>query len=94
MGENLEITAVSKYKDRDGNERSQFTRIGIAIPLQNGGYRLLFNAYPVPTMGDKGIETMALALPPKPKQDQQQSRGGGYAAPAGDRDEIPFLPCR
>lgn len=96
MADFLEITAVTTYTDREGNSKNQFSRIGTAWPMKNGGFRLVFNALPVPTMGDKGIETMALALPPKPKQDQQQNRGGnqGHSRSANyapdDDSSIPF----
>lgn len=91
MSDYMEITAVTSYTDRDGNQKNQFTRIGTAWPMKNGGYRLSFNALPVPSLNDKGvIETVALALPPKPKDNQQQSRGGGRSQ--GNADDIPWAP--
>jgi hypothetical protein len=97
MSQRYDAVAVRRYKDRDGNEKSQFTTIGIAWPMKDkDGYTLRLNAIPASVEG----EYVILLMPPRPKDDNRaggQPRGeergnsrGGYAAPMDD--DIPFAP--
>lgn len=74
MAERLDALVARKYKDRDGNEKTQWTKIGAAFPTQAGGYSITLEALPLPTMGDRGLETRILLMVPKPRDDQRDSR--------------------
>lgn len=103
MAERLDALVARKYKDRDGNEKTQWTKIGAAFPTQAGGYSITLEALPLPTMGDRGLETRILLMVPKPREDRDQPRtnqsggrrqsygeqsGGSYSADLDD--EIGF----
>lgn len=85
-----------KYTDRDGAEKSQFTRIGVAFPMKDrDGFSLTLDAFPAP---DKETgQYRILLMPPKPREDNAPPRGSSddYAnkrVPQRDDldDEIPF----
>jgi hypothetical protein len=92
MADRYEAVAVRRYEDKDGNEKSAFTNIGVAWPMkERDGYSLRLHAMPAPEDG----EYVILLMPPKPKEDQPQrqqsdNRGGGssYGAAKG-RDRKP-----
>lgn len=86
MAERYEAVAVRRYEDRDGNEKSSFTNIGVAFPMkERDGYTLRLHAMPAPVDGEYSI----LLMPPRPKEDQQQERPqqrGGYDQQSGGRE--------
>lgn len=89
MAERYEAVAVRRYEDRDGNEKSSFTNIGVAFPMkERDGYTLRLHAMPAPVDGEYSI----LLMPPRPKDDQQErpqqrdNRGGGYGQQSGGRE--------
>jgi hypothetical protein len=69
MSERLDALVARKYTDRDGNEKTSWTKIGAAFPTQNGGYSITLEALPLPTMGDRGLETRIVLMVPKPRED-------------------------
>lgn len=88
MADRYEAVAVRRYEDRDGNEKSAFTNIGVAWPMkERDGYSLRLHAMPAPEDG----EYVILLMPPKPKEDQPQrqqsdnrsSGGTNYGAAKG-----------
>lgn len=65
MSQRLEALAVRTYM-KDGQEKSSFTRVGVAFPLKNSeGYQVMLDAMPAPQDGQFKI----LLKPP-------QERGG------------------
>jgi len=47
----MEITTqilygIRNYQDRDGEERSQWTKIGAAFPCRDGSWNLIFDYFP------------------------------------------------
>ena len=89
MAERYEAVAVRRYEDRDGNEKSSFTNIGVAFPMkERDGYTLRLHAMPAPVDGEYSI----LLMPPRQKEDQQQERPqqreqrGGYDQQSGGRE--------
>lgn len=105
MTERYDILTVREYTDRDGNKRSSWTRIGSMWPMKNGGFSATFDALPLPSMGERGLETRVVMKVPEPKGDAPRSQprdsyakaSGGREKPAhtggGDiEDEIPFAP--
>ena len=87
MTDRYEAVAVRRYEDRDGNEKTAFTNIGVAWRMkERDGYTVRLNAIPAPDQG----EFVILLMPPKPKEEQQQQRpsqgqrsGGDYGNASG-----------
>ena len=79
----LNALAARKYTDKQtGEERTSYTRIGVAWPMKNGdGYTVRLEAMPAPQDG----EFVILLMPPKDNQDRQQDN-----AYHGDDTAIPF----
>lgn len=75
MSERLDAVVAREYTDRDGNKKTSWTKIGAAWPTKNGGWSITLEALPLPTMGERGLETRILLMEPKPKDDRQQSSG-------------------
>lgn len=91
----LDAVAAREYTTGQGETKTSFTRVGVALPTKRGdGYTLLLDAMPAPTEGQFRI----LLMPPKsrdgqaPQHPQQAQEPGGYAPPLDD--SIPFMPCR
>lgn len=101
----MDILMTRQYESQ-GETKTSYTKVGVAFPLQNGGFRLRFEAIPVPTIYDGKIECSMLMVEPKPReqQGQQNQQSQGSAADyrqgqSGERqpalnddmdDEIPF----
>jgi hypothetical protein len=49
------------------NEKDYYTRIGVAFPLEKGGFNILFDALPT--------NDRALLLPDRPRSDNSDSEG-------------------
>ena len=74
---------------KDG--KTYWTKIGTMWPMKRGGFSLVFDALPIPSVNEDGkVEVRAVAFPPK----ETQSGGGETPrgrAPVDDLDsEIPF----
>lgn len=87
MTERLDAVVAREYQDRNGDRKTSFTRIGVAFPMRNGGYSIVLEALPVPQMGERGIETRILLMPPRQRDDRQSQPDH---SDAGLDDEIPF----
>ena len=74
----MDILMTRQYESQ-GETKTSYTKVGVAFPLQNGGFRLRFEAIPVPTIYDGKIECSMLMVEPKPREQQgqqnQQSQG-------------------
>lgn len=93
MAERLDALIVREYSDRDGNKKSQWTKIGAAWPMKSGGWSISLEALPLPTMGERGLECRILLR--EPSNDRQQSRGTSTSNQSNSSrreldDEIPF----
>lgn len=95
MSDRYDAVAVRKYTDRDGNEKSAFTTIGVAWPMKDrDGYSLRLHCLPAPVDGEYAI----LLFPPKPREDDHPAPRSNApprrppVAPsfAGRDDEVPF----
>lgn len=86
MADRLDALVAREYADRDGNKKTAFTKIGVAFATKNGGWSLTLEALPLPTMGERGLETRILLMVPKPREDRpaqrQEQRSTSY-----DRDD-------
>ena len=72
MANRLDALTAREYTDRDGNRKSAFTRIGTAFEMNNGGWSIVLDALPVPSMGERGLETKILLMQPKPKPQAEE----------------------
>lgn len=89
----LEAFTVRKYITSQGEEKSAWTKLGVAFPHGNGnGYSVQLDAIPAPTAGKDGQMRYEIVLRPPMEKDQQRSNGGqSRAAAAPDLDDsIPF----
>ena len=81
----MDILMTRQYESQ-GETKTAYTKVGVAFPLQNGGFRLRFEAIPVPTIYDGKIECSMLMVEPKPRDEQQGGQprtndtGAGYGA--------------
>lgn len=84
----LDLLATREYTTSQGETKTSFTRVGVALPTKRGdGYTLLLDAMPAPVDGQFRL----LAMPPKPRDGQapqQQSRN--EPPPHDGGDEIPW----
>jgi hypothetical protein len=66
MAERYDLTTPRKYKDREGNDKTYWMKVGVAFAKPSGeGFNLTLEAYPVPQMNDKGkLEVFISMLPP------------------------------
>jgi hypothetical protein len=75
-------------KDAKGEERWT-GKIGVAFPQKNGGFSLLFDLLPLPSLNDQGqLETRVVFVEP---YDKDKPRVAGSTETKVDLDdEIPF----
>jgi hypothetical protein len=87
VAQRYEAVAVRKYQ-KDGEERSAFTNIGVAWPMKDrDGYTLRLHCVPAPVEGEYHI----LLFPPKPKEDQAPASAPAKGHTNRDLDdEVPF----
>jgi hypothetical protein len=91
-GQRLDAIMARKYTDRDGNEKSAFTRLGTAFPITNGGYSIVLDAMPAPEAAQNGgLQYRLLLMVPKPRDGEanrsgsSDERSGGTAAEYRDK---------
>lgn len=85
MTSRLEAFHVRKYVTRDGEEKSAWTRIGVAFPHKNGnGFNVSLECLPAPTVKDgKGSYEIVLREP----MERDKPSGANQSDDSGD---IPF----
>ena len=75
MANRMDVVVTREYEDRSGAKKTKFTNIGVAFEMKNGGWAITLDALPVPTMGERGLETRMLLMVPREKDDAPSSRG-------------------
>lgn len=71
MTERFDAVAVRKWTNSHGEEQTAFTNIGVAFAFKDKpGYSLKLHCLPAPVEGEYTV----LLFPPKPREDQQESR--------------------
>jgi hypothetical protein len=86
VAQRYEAVAVRKYQ-KDGEERSAFTNIGVAWPMKDrDGYTLRLHCLPAPVEGEYHV----LLFPPKPKEDQASQTKATASSARDLDDEVPF----
>jgi hypothetical protein len=74
----LEAFTVRKYLTSDGEEKSSWTRIGVAFPHKSGGgFNISLECVPVPTIKDGKASVEIVLRPPMEKTDRP-AKGGSY----------------
>lgn len=95
----LDIMVARDWTASDGATKTNWTKIGVAFPAKQGnGYRLTFEALPLPALNREGkLECVALLREPLPPRDA--GNGGSARAPARPAssydlpdidDDVPF----
>lgn len=94
MSERLDAMVARDYTDRDGNKKTQWTKIGAAWPRKDGGWAITLEALPLPSMGERGLETRVMLMPPKRDRapaDTHPNQFRTEQAPYEDLDsDLPF----
>lgn len=91
----LEAFTVRKYTNSDGEEKSAWTRIGIAFPHKNGeGFNIQLDAIPAPSASKDGGMKFEIVLRPPMEKDGER-KGGKYPTrstepPAPSDDDLPW----
>lgn len=88
MTDRLDAVMLRKYTDGNGETKSASTRIGVAWPLNGGGYRLELEAVPVPTIYEGKVQCSIMLFPPK-ERDSQSSQQSSYAQQKGRGERAP-----
>jgi hypothetical protein len=93
-----DVLSARTYKDRDGNERTSFTKLGVAFPMRDkDGFSLSLEAVPAPQDGVYKL----LLMPPKEREERGEpirtssgthyQRGGARPAARDELDDdVPF----
>lgn len=89
MSDRYDCVVPRKYKTRDGSEKTAWTKIGVAFPTQQGGYRVTLEALPLSQIGrDGNLECTFLLMTPKgafePKSKGGPRRGNDNPDDFGD----------
>lgn len=95
MTERLDALMTRTY-EQNGEEKTAYTKIGVAFANKNGGYRVKLETLPTASMYDGKVETSFILLPPRDRnQDNPNQRSDGrpgnpaFDNPPGD-DGIQF----
>ena len=74
MTERLDALMTRSYQ-QNGETKTSYTKVGVAFPLDGGGFRLKLEALPVPTIYDGKVECSMLLVPPR-ERDQSTHPSG------------------
>lgn len=90
MTDRYDVLVARPYVDSHGEEKTSFTRIGVAWPMkERDGFSITLEALPLPSIKDGKVETRILMMPPKPRDGEEaparQQSGGGYNRDKGAR---------
>lgn len=85
MGIKYEVSAkAGTYKDRDGNEKTRYVKMGVVLETRNG-FALKLEAIPV------GFDGWAYLNEPKPREGGKPQMQSAPASGDGfEDDDIPF----
>lgn len=96
MTDRYDLLTGRTVKQRDGTEKTYYTRVGVMFAMKNGkdGFNLKFEALPIPRIYEGNISVDVVAFPPKENdegggQRQQAARKPAAAEPDLD-DGVPF----
>lgn len=78
---------------RKVGDKTYWTKVGVMFPQKDGrGFRLSFEALPVPSLYDGKLEVTVMAFPPKEQDEAPRGRDRAPARQSGpdDGEAIPF----
>ena len=79
---------------RKVGDKTYWTKIGVMFPNKDGnGFRLSFEALPIPTIYNDKLEVTVMAFPPKGDAGSSAKRTPP-ATPGALDDDVPFSPER
>ena len=96
MANRMDAVSPRSYTDRNGEQKTQWVRLGSAFETKTGGWAIRLDALPIPQIGKDGaLETTILLMEPRgdAREPAAQAPAKRYAAPAfdgGADDEVPF----
>lgn len=93
MADRYDLMTSRTVKQRDGSEKTYYTRVGVMFAMKNDrdGFNLKFEALPIPRIYDGAISVDVVAFPPKEDGDSGGAQRQQQRKPAPDDDsDIPF----
>lgn len=82
---------MARSYTKDGQTKQHYTKIGSAFPLDGGGFRLKFDAIPIPTIYNNQVELTVLMYPPRDEGSGQRPQSSPASqAPDFSGDDLPF----
>lgn len=105
MAQRLDALAMRKYKTAQGEEKTAFTKVGVAWANKGGGYTLTLESVPCAQPDRDGVMGVRILLAePRDNGGQRAPQGSGgqhrgnsgydagHGGGAGDYEDIPFGP--
>jgi hypothetical protein len=84
MSDRYDAVVIRSYVNRDGEEKTTFTKIGTAFPYRNSdGFMIRFDALPTGQLNDNGQLEVVVHLREPYDPDRQQDGGGRGEARGG-----------
>jgi hypothetical protein len=74
MTDRYDVMTGRNYTDRNGDQKTSWTKIGTMFATERG-FRIAFDALPLPNLRDGKIEVSAVCFPPKPREEKGAGRG-------------------
>ncbi len=72
MADRLDALMARSYT-KGGEQKTSYTKVGVAWPLNGGGWRLELEAVPVPTIYEGKPQLSILLMPPRDEQPKAAS---------------------
>lgn len=76
MSNRLDALAMRKYKTQQGEEKTAYTKVGVAFANRGGGYTLTLESVPVAQPDRDGANSVRILLA-EPRDNGGQRQGGG-----------------
>lgn len=93
MTDRYDLLTSRTVKQRDGTEKTYYTRVGVMFAMKNNkdGFNLKFEALPLPRIYEGNISVDVVAFPPKENDgDSGGQRQQRAAKPDLDDQDVPF----
>lgn len=84
MSNRLDALAMRKYKTQQGEEKTAYTKVGVAFANRGGGYTLTLESVPVAQSDRDGVMSVRILLAePRDNGGQRDQASGGGGGGAG-----------
>lgn len=84
MSNRLDALAMRKYKTQQGEEKTAYTKVGVAFANRGGGYTLTLESVPVAQPDRDGVMSVRILLAEPRDSGGQRAQGGGQQNRAAD----------